>query len=76
MLTFNERMDSLEALMSSIMVRVNAAATDGTIDTTDDELGAVIDELFGDLEDLKDRLLLLKKHVTMVGQIINPATRK
>lgn len=76
MLDFNERMTNIEALLSSIMIEVNTAATDGTIDTTDDELGAVIDEIFGDLEDIKKRYLVLKKHVTMVDQIINPATRK
>lgn len=76
MLTFNERMTNIEALLSSIMIRVNSAATDGTIDTTDDELGAVMDEIFGGLDDIKKRYSILEQQLTMVGQIINPATRK
>ncbi len=76
MLTFDERMTNIEASLTNIMNRVNAAATDGSIDTTDDELGAVIEQIFGDLDDLKERYKIFKKHSQMVEQIINPATRK
>ena len=76
MLTFDERMTNIEASLTGIMNRVNAAATDGSINTTDDELGAVIEQIFGDLDDLKKRYMILKKHSQMVDQIINPATRK
>lgn len=76
MLTFDERMTNIEASLTRTMNRVNAAATDGSISTTDDEIGAVIDEIFGDLDNLKERYKILKQHSQMVEQIINPATRK
>ena len=76
MLNFNERITNIEALLSLISININNAATDGTIDTTNDELGAVIDELFDSLNNLKERYFTVDKQLTMVSDILNQATRK
>jgi hypothetical protein len=75
-LSFDERMTNIEASLSLIGIKLNEALTDGTVDVTDDELGAVMDQIFGEINDLKERYASLQKQLTMVENILNSATRK
>jgi len=82
-LTLDERLTNVEASLSLVANGLERALKDGEEgvlvnpkDVTDDELGAVLEEVFGELRDLKARTLSLQKQLTMVGDILDSATRK
>jgi len=76
MLTLDERLTNVEASLTLISNKYSQAMTDGTVDVTDDELGAVMDQIFDELDDFKNRVASLQKQLTMVENILNSATRK
>ena len=68
MLTVTERLDNIEALLTNIFNRYNKLATD-------DELGAVSDEIFDEIDSLRTRIKVMEENTNMVKNIIDPATR-
>jgi hypothetical protein len=76
MLTFDERITAIEASLVKISNIINTSFNDGTIDTTNDELGAVLDQIFDNLRDIRERYRIIRDHLTMADQLIRPATRK
>lgn len=76
MLTFDERITNIEISLTNTMNQYNKAATDGTLDPTDDEIGAVIDQIFDELKRIRDLYNVLKKQLKLVDDFINTATRK
>jgi hypothetical protein len=76
MLTFDERITAIEASLVKISNTINTSFNDGTIDTTNDELGAVLDQIFDNLRDIRERYRIIRDHLTMADQLIRPATRK
>ena len=82
-LTLDERLTNIEASLSLVANGLEKALKDGEEgivvngkDVTDDELGAVLEEVFRELEDLKARTIALQKQLTIVETILDSATRK
>jgi hypothetical protein len=66
-LTFDERMDALEALMTRV-------ANDASDLATDDEIDAVVTQIFDEtIQDLRDRTTALKNNLDIVERTISTA---
>ena len=65
-LTFDERMDRIESLAVKI-------SNDFGKIRTEDELDAVVDQVFDELDDLENRLKALETNLDMVNATISTA---
>ena len=72
-MTLAERLDNIEATLTVISLRVNEVPDE---DYDNDEIGAVIDQLFDALDELRADMTRVENHLTMVEQILDQATRK
>ena len=62
-LTPTERMNNVEALLSRTTQRVHQLRTF-------DELDAVVEEVFGEIQDLEDRITSLENNLGMIESIL------
>jgi hypothetical protein len=76
MLSLANRLDTIEANLTLISNIISESFTDGTIDVNDDELGAVLEEIFEEIRNIEKRILTLQEQLTMVENILAAAQRK
>jgi hypothetical protein len=72
----DKSISNIEAYLTLISNQLSNAMTDGTLDAKQNELGAVMEDVFGGIDSLKERMQSLQSQLTIVEKILNSATRK